>query len=100
MDLLLVLEVKELINKAEISFRHQECAACECYLGYITQLMIDSEPEARQYLKEYQPDRDQIHSCLVCDPCSPGILYANYLRKRAKNKSHPAKISIHFAVHS
>jgi len=78
-----VSEVKKLIKKAEGSFRHQECTTCECYLGYVTQLKIDSEPEARQYLKEYQPDRDQIHSCLGCDPCSPGILYANYLRKRS-----------------
>jgi len=46
MDLLLVSEVKELINKAEISFRHQECAACECFLGYVTQLEIDSDPTA------------------------------------------------------
>ncbi len=84
MALLLVSEVKELINKAENSFRHQECSACECYLGYITQLMIDSEPEARQYLKESQPDHDQIHSCLGCDPCSPGILYTAYLRKNRK----------------
>ncbi len=78
-----VSEVNELIKKAEEAFRHQECATCECYLGYITQLMIDSEPEGRQYLIEYQPDRDQIHSCLGCDPCSPGILYSNYLRKKS-----------------
>jgi len=77
-----VSEVKENIKKAEITFRHQECATCECYLGYVTQLKIDSTPEAQQFLKEYEPDRDQIHSCLGCDPCSPGILYSNYLRKR------------------
>ena len=84
MDLLLDSEIKVLHNKAELSFRHDECVTCECYLGYITQLMIDSEPEARQYLKEYQSDHDQIHSCLGCDPCPPGILYTNYLRKRPK----------------
>jgi hypothetical protein len=77
-----VSEVKEFIEKAESSFRHEECATCECYLGYVTQLKIDSTTEAQQFLKEYEPDRDQIHSCLGCDPCSPGTLYANYLRKR------------------
>ncbi len=75
-------EVKTLINNAGVSFRHEECATCECYLGYVTQLKIDSDPEARQLLKEYMPDRDQIYSCLGCDPCSPGNLYANYLRKK------------------
>ena len=77
-----VPEVKELIEKAEETFRHEECATCECYLGYVIQLKIDSGAEAQQFLKEYEPDRDKIHSCLGCDPCSPGTLYANYLRKR------------------
>jgi len=83
-DLLSVPEVKGLIAKAEESFRHEECATCECYLGYVAQLVIDSGPEAKIFLQEYQPDRDQIHSCLGCDPCAPGILYASYLRKRSK----------------
>jgi len=86
MYLLLVLEVKELINKAELSFRHQECATCECFLGYVTQLEIDSDPTAKKFLQDYQKDRDQIHSCLGCDPCSPGILYTNYLRRNPKEK--------------
>ena len=81
---LLVSEIKDLIKKAEKSFRHEECATCECYLGYITQLVIDSGPEGQQFLKDYQPDRDQIHFCLGCDPCAPGILYANYLRIRPR----------------
>jgi hypothetical protein len=79
-----VSEAMGLISKTEESFRHEECDTCECYLGYVAQLVIDSGPEAKQFLQEYQPDRDQIHSCLGCDPCAPGILYANYLRKRPK----------------
>ena len=74
-------EVKTLINNAEFSFRHEQCITCECFLGYVTQLKIDSGDEAQQFLKEYQPNRDQIHSCLGCDPCAPGTLHANYLRK-------------------
>lgn len=84
MDITLsVSDVKSLIKKAEESFRHQECATCECYLGYVTQLEIDSDTEGQEFLKSYQADRDQIHSCLGCDPCAPGILYANYLRKNS-----------------
>lgn len=80
---LTLTEVKDSIEKAERSFRHKECATCECFLGYVTQLKMDSGLEAKQFLKEYLPNRDQIHSCLGCDPCAPGILYSNYLRKRS-----------------
>jgi hypothetical protein len=77
-----VEKVKELVSKAEESFRHQECATCECYLGYLAQLELDADPDGSAFLKEYQPPRDQMHSCLGCDPCPPGILYGNYLRNR------------------
>jgi hypothetical protein len=83
-DPLTVSKIKELLSEAEFTFRHEECATCECYQGYVTQLKIDSDPEGQQFLEEYQPDKDQIHSCLGCDPCSPGILYANYLRRTKK----------------
>ena len=83
MDKLLSLaEVRELIKKAEVSFRHEECKTCECYLGYVTQLEIDSAPEAREYLASIQPDREEIHACLGCDPCPPGMLYSQYLRRK------------------
>ena len=78
-----ISEVKNLINKAEACFRHEECANCECYLGYVAELQLDSDFEAQQYLKACQPPREEIHACLGCDPCAPGILYANYLRKKA-----------------
>ncbi len=42
-------EAKTLIKDAEFSFRHEECATCECYLGYVTQLKIDSGLEAQQF---------------------------------------------------
>lgn len=76
-------KIKELVKKAEFAFRHQECATCECYLGYIVQLRIDSDDEGEKFLKGILPERDQIHSCLGCDPCPPGTLHANYLRKRS-----------------
>lgn len=77
-------EAQDLFKKAEQAFRHEECATCECYLGYVVQLEIDADDQGRDYLKNYKPDRGQIHSCLGCDPCPAGILYTNYLRKRSK----------------
>lgn len=74
--------IKELVQKAEFSFRHQDCATCECYLGFITQLELDGDPEVREFLAEYKPAREEIHSCLGCYPCAPGILYSDYLQKK------------------
>jgi hypothetical protein len=79
--------VTALIKKAEESFRHQECTTCECYLGYLTQLEIDADPDGQQILWEYQPEREEIHACLGCDSCPPGILYATYLRKRPSRQA-------------
>ena len=75
-------QLKELIAKAEFAFRREECATCECYLGYVTQLKIDTGQEGRKYLKKHFPPPDEVHACLGCDPCSPSTLYADYLRKK------------------
>jgi hypothetical protein len=77
-----LIEAQDYIRKAEQAFRHEDCATCECYLGYVVQLEIDADDEGQEYLKAYRPDREQIHACLGCDPCPAGILYANYLRKK------------------
>ena len=77
-----VSEIKDFLAEAKFAFRHQECATCECYLGYVAQLRIDSDEEGKEFLRDIFPERDQIHACLGCDPCPPGTLHANYLRKR------------------
>jgi hypothetical protein len=81
-DPLSVIKVKEQIKKAEESFRHEECNSCECFLGYLAQLEIDADTEGKEVLKSYRSEREPIHSCLGCDPCPPGVLYAEYLRKK------------------
>lgn len=77
-------DISRIITKAESSFRHEECATCECYLGFLTQLEIDADQQGQKILKERQTHPGEIHSCLGCDPCPPGILYGDYLRKKAK----------------
>jgi len=81
-----VSELRDLLDKAVISFRDEECRSCECYLGYLAQLEIDSGREGREILKEHKPPRDEVHSCLGCDPCAPGILYSIYLRKKSDDQ--------------
>jgi len=76
--------LKDLLTRAENSFHHEECATCENFLGFLTQLEIDGGPEIQAYLTEYKPPREQIHACLGCDPCPPGLLYAEYLQNQGE----------------
>jgi hypothetical protein len=83
-----IIQVKALIIKTIDAFPHQECATCECFLGYVTQLEMTSDQSSQQFLARYKPDHNAIHSCLGCDPCPPGDHYAEYLRHHLK-KSAP-----------
>jgi hypothetical protein len=71
-------QVETLLKEAEESFPHGACLTCECFLGYVAQLHVDSGPDSREVLKQYKVDRNSIHGCLGCDPCPPGDLYATY----------------------
>lgn len=72
-------QVSGLIRQAVDSFPHRECAACECFLGYLTQLRLDSEDSSKMLVAEYQPGRGEVHACLGCDPCPAADLFAQYL---------------------
>ena len=75
-------EVQEYLAAAEDSFPHDACLTCECFLGYVTRLRIDSNESSRESLNVYRVERKSMHSCLGCDPCPPGDLYAEYVRQR------------------
>ena len=83
-------EVKDFLKTALDSFPHDYCQDCECFLGFVTQLRVDSDSESHNLLKQYRVDRNNIHSCLGCDPCPPGDLYAEYVR----NKKGPQIITL------
>lgn len=89
--MLTINKVSEIINKAENCFRHEECATCECYLGFIAQLELDGDEEIGYFLAAYKPPREEIHACLGCDPCPPGILYSDYLRKKPPRTIKPVQ---------
>lgn len=87
----LVLEqVQDLLKKAEESFPHGACLTCECFLGYLAQLRIDSDAQCKEAFAPYKIKREDIHSCLGCDPCPPGDLYAGYM----KQKQNPLLITL------
>ena len=75
-------EVQTFLEEAADSFPHDACLTCECFLGYVTRLRVDSDESSRDLIDEQQVERKNMHSCLGCDPCPPGDLYAEYVRKR------------------
>jgi len=79
-------ELQELLKQAEDSFPHgerSECNICECFLGYIAQLRIDSDSADKDLFTPYKVDRKDMHHCPGCDPCSSGDLYAEYMKMKS-----------------
>ncbi|MGB7875872.1 MAG: hypothetical protein WBL25_15935 [Anaerolineales bacterium] len=70
------------LASAADSFPHDECLTCECFLGYVMRLRLDSDEHGREIVANYQVEKQNIHSCLGCDPCLPADLYTEYIRKR------------------
>jgi hypothetical protein len=77
-------EVEALLEAAEESFPYGRCNTCECFLGYIAQLRIDSDVESNELFIPYKVDHASIHRCLECDPCPPGELYSQYMFEKQR----------------
>jgi len=77
-------ELQTLLSQAEDAFPHGACNTCECFLGYLAQLRIDSDPADKDIFLPFKVKREDMHHCLGCDPCPPGDLYAEYLKKKQK----------------
>ena len=77
-------ETQTLLQTAEESFPHGACNTCECFLGYLAQLRIDSDPADKDLFVPFKVDRKDMHKCLGCEPCPPGELYAGYMMKKQK----------------
>ncbi len=76
------IELQELLKEVEDSFLHDMCNTCECFLGYLAQLRINSETADKDLFLPFKVDRMEMHHCLGCDPCPPGDLYAEYMKKK------------------
>ena len=77
-------EVQTFLAEAADSFPHGACPTCECFLGYVTRLRVDSDETGQGFIGNYQVERKSMHNCLGCDPCPPGNLYAEYIRMKQK----------------
>ena len=74
--------LQELLSQAEDSFTVGACHTCECFLGYLAQLRIDSDPADKDLFVPFKVDRKEMHKCLGCDPCPPGESYAEYIKQK------------------
>ena len=77
-------EIQAALKEAEETFPHRMCNTCECFLGYLAQLRIDSDPVDKDLFVPFKVRREDMHKCLGCDPCPPGDLYAAYMLKKQK----------------
>jgi hypothetical protein len=77
-------ETQNHLRVVEVSFPHDLCPSCECFLAYLAQLRIDADPADRDLFRLFKVDRNDMHKCLGCDPCPPGDLYAEYMQKKKK----------------
>lgn len=80
-------KTQTLLREVEESFPHGLCNTCECFLGYLAQLRIDSDPADKDLFIPFKVKREDMHKCLGCEPCPPGELYARYAKeKRDSNR--------------
>jgi len=78
-------DLQAMLQGVEASFPygpHTVCNTCECFLGYLAQLRIASDPADKDLFLPFKIDRKDMHHCLGCDPCPPGDLYAEYMKKK------------------
>ena len=71
--------------------RREECWTCDCLQGFLTQLEMDAEPAAAGLIEPLKAPAAQMHGCLGCEPCPPGEVYSDHLRRlnSAMNKCCP-----------
>ena len=70
-----------LLLGSEESFTHDLCPSCECFLAYLAQLRIDTDPADKDLFIPFKVERTAMHKCLGCNPCPPGKLYTDYMQK-------------------
>jgi len=72
------LEIQRLIDAVLREMPREDCRTCDCFLGFVTRLELDSREDVSDITNPLKPLRAQIHSCLGCSPCPPAESYASY----------------------
>ena len=75
-------EVQKLIDEVLLKMPHDDCRTCDCFLGFIAQLELDSQEDVSGITNPLKALREEIHGCLGCNPCPPAEVHSNYIRRK------------------
>ncbi len=78
--------VRALLERLKESVEKEECRSCDCLQGLITQIELDATEDVKHLTAPFVISNEKMHPCLGCDPCPPGVIFAEYIRSR-KNPS-------------
>ena len=90
-------EAGPILNRLTSSLPHAACQTCECFQGFLVQLLIDADQEAARLVDPHRVERGALHGCLGCDPCPPGDQYADYRADRRGADQTAAPIWLSFS---
>ncbi len=74
-------EIQRLIDNLLCEMPREDCRTCDCFLGFVTRLELDSREDVSDITNPLKVSKAQIHGCLGCDPCPPAEAYTNYTRR-------------------
>ena len=80
-------EAKRVLEQLAQAITRDECRSCDCLQGLITQIELDAAQDISLLTAPFKTPRAQWHSCLGCDPCPPGALFADYIRQQKQDQA-------------
>lgn len=73
-------EAQQIVEEIKNSIAHPECLTCDCFQGLLTQLELDCQEDISDLTHSLKEPTKNMHSCLGCDPCPGGKVFAEYLK--------------------
>ncbi len=73
-------EVQRLIDDVIRKMPCDDCRTCDCFIGFITRLELDSQDDVRDITNPLKVLNAQIHGCIGCNPCPPAEAFTNYIQ--------------------
>ncbi len=77
-------DVAAYVIRLKASVVREECWTCDCLQGLLAQIELDC-PEAAEMLSSLKVPTGEMHGCMGCDPCLPGEIFSDYIRRQQKS---------------